>query len=87
MKLVKKSRYGFTYEQNNEGFDYVHIIEIWQKKTCTGYKGIQVNSYSKDINKDGFNNAVGLRRGDLLRLPFMILHFKAYRLFHRKEQE
>jgi hypothetical protein len=84
-KLVEKSKHGFIYERYNEDFGYVHIISIWQKKTYTGYKGIEVISYQKDVNKDGFNNAVGLRRNDLLRLPFMILHFKMYRLFGKEQ--
>ena len=79
-KLIYKSRYVFDYEQEEDG--YISVIEICHKNT--GYKGIQISCYQKDINQDGFNNAVGLRRGDLLRLPFMILHFKLFRLFHRK---
>lgn len=80
--LVEKSKYLFIYENTNERFK--QVIEIGAKNTLSGYKGIQVMSYQKGCNTDGFNNAVGLRRSELLILPFMILHFKLYRLFHRK---
>lgn len=81
-ELIYKSRNVFGYEQNEDG--YVSVIEIAHKDTDAGYKGIQIASYQQDFNADGFNNSVGLRREDLLRLPFMILHFKLFRLFHRK---
>ena len=82
--LVEKSKYLFIYENTNERFKFTQVIEIGAKNTLSGYKGIQVMSYQKGCNTDGFNNAVGLRRSELLILPFMILHFKLYRLFHRK---
>jgi len=81
-ELIYKSRYVFDYEQKEDG--YISVIEITHKDTYAGYKGIQISCYQKDINSDGFNNAVGVRKEDLLRLPFMILHFKLFRLFHRK---
>ncbi len=81
-ELVYKSRIVFDYKQKKDG--YIKVIEIVHKDTFDGYKGIQICCYQKGINSDGFNNAVGLRREDLLRLPFMILHFKLFRLFHRK---
>ena len=84
MELVKKSKHGFMYERYNKDFNYTHCIDVWGKNTYTGYRGIEIYSYQKDVNKDGFNNAVGLRRNDLLRLPFMILHFKMYRLFGKE---
>lgn len=84
-KLVIKTKYGFVYERE-EAQGYTSVIEIRDKNTYTGYKGIEVTSYQKDVNKDGFNNAVGLRKDDLLRLPLMILHFKMYGLFHGGEQ-
>lgn len=87
LELVKKSKHGFMYERYNKDFNYTHCIDVWCKNTYNGYKGIEVTSYQKDVNKDGFNNAVSLRRSDLLRLPFMILHFKIYRLFHRGNKD
>ena len=81
-KLVKKSKYYFTYEQEENG--YTSIIDIVHKNTYNGYKGVQVISYQKDVNSDGFNNAVGVRRNDLLSIPFMILHFKMFRLFGKE---
>ena len=81
-RLIHKTPKVFGYEQQEDGF--ISVIEISHKNTYAGYKGIQVFCYQKDINSDGFNNAVGVRREDLLRLPFMILHFKLFRLFHRK---
>ena len=54
------------------------------KNTWNGsYKGIQVSSYQSDIHLDAFNNSVGVRMPELLLIPFWILHFKIYRLFHR----
>jgi hypothetical protein len=83
-KLVRKTKSGFMYERHNDEFNYTHNLDVWHKNTYTGYRGIEIYSYQKDVNKDGFNNAVGLRRNDLLRLPFMILHFKMYRLFGKE---
>lgn len=81
-KLIYKSKYVFLYEQEEDG--YTSVIEISHKNTYAGYKGIQISCYQNGVNSDGFNNSVGVRREDLLRLPFMILHFKLFRLFHRK---
>jgi len=81
-KLIYKSKYIFVYECEKKG--YTSVIEIGRKDTDT-YKGIQVMSCEKGVNADGFNNAVGMRRNDLLCLPFMIMHFKLYRLFHGGE--
>jgi len=78
-ELVDKSRHVFTYECIEDR--YTVSIELQQKNTLEGYKGIQVMCFEKGLNKDGFNNAIGLRKGDLLQLPFMILHFKCYQLF------
>lgn len=85
-KLVRKTKSGFMYERYNDKFNYTHSLDIYHKNTYTGYKGIEIYSYQKGGNSDGLNNAVGLRRNDLLRLPFMILHFKIYRLFAREEE-
>lgn len=82
--LKEKSRYCFIYERHNEQFGYDEIIEIGFKNTWTGYKGIQVTAYQKGCNTDGFNNAVGLRKHELLRLPFMIAHFMVCRRFVKK---
>ena len=79
-KLVDKCKYCFVYENTDECFSFTKVIEICAKSTWNGYKGIQVIAYQKGCNKDGLNNAVGLRRNALLRLPFMILHFELYRL-------
>ena len=35
-------------------------------------------------NKEGFNNSVGVKKPELFLIPFWILHFKFYRLFHWK---
>ena len=83
-KLVRKTKNGFMYERHNDEFNYTHNLDICYKNTYTGYSGIMIYSYQKGINSDGFNNTVGLRRNDLLRLPFMILHFKIYRLFGKE---
>ena len=76
--LVYKSKIVFTYERIEN--KYTVCIELQQKKTDT-YKGIQIMCFEKGLNNDGFNNSVGLRRDDLLRLPFMMLLFKMYQLF------
>lgn len=76
-----KSRYSFAYEKREQE-GYIHAIDIIAKDT-ENYKGIQVISYQSGCNSDGFSNAVGMRREELLRLPFWILHFKLYRLFKR----
>lgn len=80
--LTVKNRNYFIYERHDEQFDYDEIIEITFKNTWDGsYKGIQVSSYQKECNTDGFNNSVGLRKNELLRLPFMIVHFFVCRMF------
>ena len=82
-KLRNKSNILFTYEQDNG--DYTSIIELCQKDTIKGYKGIQISCYEKGVNKEGYNNSVGVRKPELFLIPFWILHFKFYRLFHRKD--
>lgn len=81
--LVHKSKFNFVYCEDCG--NYISEIEISTKNTKQ-YKGTQVICYQKGLNSDGYNNAVGLRRNDLLRLPFMILHFKLYRLFGREQR-
>jgi len=81
-KLNYKSNILFTYEQDN--IDYTSVIELCQKNTIKGYKGIQISCYEKEVNRDGFNNSVGVRKPELFLIPFWILHFKFYRLFHWK---
>ena len=78
-KLTHKGRYLFEYEKE-EPEGYIHTVDILAK-TATRYKGIEVASYESGCNSDGFSNAVGMRREELFRLPFWILHFKLYRLF------
>ena len=85
--LKDKSKHCFIYEKHNDQFGYDAIIEIRYKNTWDGcYKGIQVTSYQKGCNADGFNNAVGLRKTELLRLPFMIAHFMVYRKFTKSKK-
>ena len=79
--LKEKSKTFFIYERHNESFGYDEVIEIGFKNISNGYKGVQVSSYQKGCNTDGFNNSVGLRKNELLRLPFMIIHFLLYRRF------
>lgn len=82
-KLNYKSGYIFSYSEQKQG--YTANIDICQK-SLKDYKGVLVICYQSDINLDRYNNAVGLRRKELLRLPFMVLHFKLYRLFHKKHE-
>lgn len=79
-KLTYKSNILFTYEQDNG--NYTSVIELCRKDTITGYKGIQISCYEKEVNREGFNNSVGVRKPELFLIPFWILHFKFYRLFH-----
>lgn len=81
-KLKNRSNILFTYEKDNG--NYTSVIEICQKNTIKGYKGIQISCYEKEVNREGFNNSVGVRKPELFLIPFWILHFKFYRLFHRK---
>lgn len=80
--LKVKNRNYFIYGRHNEQSGHDEIIEIQFKNTWDGsYKGVQIISYQKECNTDGFNNAVGLRKNELLRLPFMIAHFMICRKF------
>lgn len=81
-KLTYKSNIVFNYEQDNG--NYISVVELCQMDTITGYKGIQISCYEKGVNRSGFNNSVGVRKPELFLIPFWILHFKFYRLFHRK---
>ena len=81
-KLKNKSNILFTYEQDNG--NYISVIELCQKDTTKGYKGIQISCYEKEVNREGFNNSVSVRKPELFLIPFWILHFKFYRLFHWK---
>ena len=83
-KLRSKSNILFTYEQDNDDYGYTSVIELCQKDTIQGYKGIQISCYEKGVNRSGFNNSVGVRKPELFLIPFWILHFKFYRLFHRE---
>ena len=83
-KLTSKTRYFFDYEKTEKNYNFTSVIEICQKDTIAGYKGIQVSCYQKNMNREGFNNSVGVRKPELFLIPFWILHFKFYRLFHRK---
>ena len=85
--LKNKSRNCFIYERHNKQFDYDEIIEISFKNIWNGYRGIQVTSYQKECNMNKFNNAVGLRKNELLKLPFMIAHFMIYRRFMKKAED
>lgn len=83
-KLTYRSNTLFTYEQYDCDYNYTSVIELCQMDTIKGYKGIQISCYEKGVNREGFNNAVSVRKPELFLIPFWILHFKFYRLFHRK---
>jgi len=84
--LKEKSKNCFTYKRHNEIYGYDEMIEISFKNTWAGYKGVQVSSFTKGCNTDGFNNALALRKNELLRLPFMIAHFMLYRIFTKNRK-
>ena len=83
-KLIEKTWQHFTYIKHQPEYDSEICImhkDTWNKS----YKGIQVSSYQYGLNSDGFNNSVGVRMPELILIPFWILHFRIYRLFHRGE--
>lgn len=80
-KLVHKHKNIFEYEKMQKQ-GYISIIEIGHKNT-KNYRGIQVSCYKKGVNSDLFNDSVCMRRAELLRLPFMILHFQLYRILRK----
>ena len=53
---TRENEYGATYEREDKKYKYVQVIEIMSKDS--GRHIFQ--SYQKDVNKDGFNNVVGL---------------------------
>lgn len=53
---IKENEYGASYERVNEKYGYVQSLELLHK--ASGRHIIQ--SSQKEINKDGFNNMVGL---------------------------
>lgn len=55
-KKVKESNVFVSYERENTNYDYVQRLDISMKKS--GYHLIQ--SYVKNTNSEGLNNAVGL---------------------------
>ncbi len=81
-KLTYISNFLSIYEKDNG--DYTSVIEICQKDTIKGYKGIQISCYEKGVNREGLNNSSGVRKPELFLIPFWVLHFKFYRLFHWK---
>jgi hypothetical protein len=44
------------YERESTEYNYIHVVELMTKQN--GYHIIQ--SYQRDVNSEGFNNAVGL---------------------------
>lgn len=52
----EESEFCVNYKKNIEKYGYVQILEIQHKKS-----GIHtIHSYEEGINKDGYNNSVGL---------------------------
>lgn len=50
------------YEKWVVNYEYIHVIEISHRKSMPNL----IISYQKDINKDGFNNTVGLSKKEAL---------------------
>ena len=55
-KKVKDDEYAVEYERKKRLYGYTQVIALCHKKS--GRHIIQ--SYQKDVNRDGFNNMVGL---------------------------
>lgn len=53
---IEEDKNGASYEKNVPKYGYVHCLDILHK--ASGRHIIQ--SYQKDLNKEGFNNCVGL---------------------------
>lgn len=53
---VNEDEFGAEYERKNNKYGYVQALDLSHK--ANGNHIIQ--SYQKDVNKDGFNNVVGL---------------------------
>lgn len=54
---TEENKFCVSYERYNDEFQYVHCVELHlssHKQSCF------IMSYEKEINKDGFNNCVGL---------------------------
>ena len=56
-KKTEENKFCVSYERYNNEFQYVHCVELHlssHKQSCF------ILSYEKGVNKDGFNNCVGL---------------------------
>jgi hypothetical protein len=53
---VDEDNYIVQYERKNEKYNYIQCLDLMSKNTGKHL----ISSYQKDINKDGFNNSVGL---------------------------
>lgn len=53
---MSEDKYGAEYERENTKYGYIQTLSLPHK--ANGKHLIQ--SYQKDVNKDGFNNVVGL---------------------------
>lgn len=51
-----------VYEKWAVDHEYIHVIEISHRKNVPNL----IISYQKDVNKEGFNNAVGLSKKDAM---------------------
>lgn len=50
------------YEKWIVDYEYIHVIEISHRKNISNL----IISYQKDVNKDGFNNAIGLSKKQVM---------------------
>ena len=53
---TKENKSGASYERENKKFNYTQVIELIYKANGTNL----LQSYQEGVNKDGFNNVVGL---------------------------
>ena len=60
-KKTYESKIVITYEKKIEEYNYIHSIEICKKSNGNNI----VISGEKSVNKDGFNNAVGLTKQEM----------------------
>ena len=53
---VEETKFGAKYQRKENKYNYIQCLDLLHK--ASGKHLIQ--SYQKDINKDGFNNMIGL---------------------------
>lgn len=87
-KIFEKLGFEKTYEKNgvidyerkNERFGFMQVIEFCRKSSGNHL----VFSYQKGVNKDGFNNNVGLTLAEIKAINKKIKELKWHKRGNRK---